>query len=202
MRENEKWFCRVKNFVNLSRAFINVLINEFWRKGYWMKAKDLVFTLKSNLFRKFHRQCCKIVGVNSFTTYYIYGVSLGRCIILWASEIDNSCNITCSTIRSTSIVLSGPSFKKTNRKISPWAKSPQKVITAIKTVNEIVPKSSKLSMPEFSGTISASKMRQFVSFIATTIMNDNKIEKKTTERRENFITWMYVQGVPRIYGRF
>ena len=34
-----------------------------------MKAKDLVFRLKSNLAQKFHRQYCKNGGDKSFTTY-------------------------------------------------------------------------------------------------------------------------------------
>ena len=44
-------------------------MNGFRRKGYKMKAKDLLFRLKSNLFYKFYNQLCKNGVENSFITY-------------------------------------------------------------------------------------------------------------------------------------
>ena len=47
-------------------------MNGFRRKGYKMKAKDLLFRLKSNLFYKFYNQLCK--NGAKIASLHIYGV--------------------------------------------------------------------------------------------------------------------------------
>ena len=74
--ENETFYCcTYMNFQQRSDFLIflgpfQIVLNDFWCKGYQMKAKDLVFKLKSKCFKKSHCQCFKENGgKKKFTTY-------------------------------------------------------------------------------------------------------------------------------------
>ena len=64
---------------SFSGFFERVLVNGFWRKGYQMKAKDLVLRLKVNFVQKFHRRHCKNGGKKSFTTHLWSKVDVQYC---------------------------------------------------------------------------------------------------------------------------
>ena len=67
-----------------------------------MKAKDLVFRLKSKLFKKFRCHYCKKSGENALTTYLWSKVEMYDIVSLCKNDIDAR-NITGLTISSVTL---------------------------------------------------------------------------------------------------